>query len=217
MSMDNNGILSNAFKWLAIGLLVCFATSYICSMDEVFEVIFGAGFAAVIVFVVLELACAFALTLFIKKLSPTVAKVLYILYTVLTGISFSGIFLVYTGESIAMVFLMTGLIFGAFAWVGKNSKMDLSKWGTYLFVALIAIIITEIINIFIGSSGLQMLICLVAILVFAGYTAYDVKFALERAKDMDTENAGIFCAFQLFLDFINLFIRLLELFGKNND
>ena len=215
--MDNNSILSDAFKWLAIGLLVCFGTSYICSIEEVFEVIFGVGIGAVIVFVVLELVCAFALTLFIKKLSPTVAKVLYLAYTALTGISFSGIFLVYTGESIAMVFLMTGLIFGAFAWVGKNSKMDLSKWGTYLFIALIAIIIVEIINIFIGSSGLQMAICLVAILVFAGYTAYDVKFALEKAKDMNTENAGIFCAFQLFLDFINLFIRLLELFGKSRD
>ena len=170
-----------------------------------------------IIFLVAELAAAFALTFFIRKLNPIVAKILYILYCGLTGLALTGIFVVYTASSISFVFLVTAIIFGIFAAIGKFTKLDLSKWSTYLFIALLAIIILGIINVFLLNNTLNMILCIVTILVFCGYTAYDVQRAVDEDFLADTQNKGIYIAFQLFLDFINLFIKLLRLFGKNRD
>ena len=119
--------------------------------------------------------------------------------------------------SIIYVFLATAICFGAFALIGKFSKVDLSKWGIYLFFALIAIIILEVINIFVMNNTLNMVLCIIGVLLFCAYTAYDVQRALDKTFLADTDNKGIYCAFQLFLDFINLFIDLLRLFGKSRD
>ena len=117
-------------------------------------------------------------------MQPLTAKILYILYCALTGLTLAGIFVVYTITSIIYVFLATAICFGAFALIGKYTKVDLSKWGVYLFFA---------------------------------YTAYDVKKALDKSFMVEQENKGIYCAFQLFLDFINLFLDLLRLFGNRRD
>lgn len=210
---EKNNVLTSAFVWLFVGLLICFGTSYFCSN-------YAANIYSksnIIIFIVLELGIALAFGFLIKKMPPIVAKILYILYTAVTGLSLTGIFLVYTSESIAYVFLATSIIFAAFAILGKTTKIDLTKWGIYLLVALIAIIIISVINIFIGSSTLYMIISIATILVFSAYVAYDVNMALNKTFLMDTENKGIYCAFQLFLDFINLFIELLRLFGKSKD
>lgn len=217
--MTKNQILSNAFLWLFIGLLVCFGVSYITTTsEEMIYAVYGAfnGYGYIF-YIIAELVAAFALTLFIKKLPPLVAKGIYLLYTALTGLSFSGIFVVYTASSITFVFLATAIIFGVFALIGKTTNIDLSKWGIYLLVALLAIIILEVVNIFLANNSLNMVLCIAAIVIFAAYVAYDIQFALNKAQYMNTENVAIYCAFQLFLDFINLFIKLLRLFGKRND
>ena len=213
-----NKVLNDAFKWLFVGLLICFGISFgLANNEDLFMAVFGLfNGMAIFVYVILELALAIYLSVRIAKMSPTVAKVLYVVYTILTGISLTGIVMAYTATSIAFVFLATAIIFGVFAIIGKTSKMDLTKFGTYLFVALISILIITVINIFVGSDSLTMLLCIAGILVFAGYTAYDVQYALQRTSSLG-ENAGVYCAFQLFLDFINLFIKLLRLFGKRND
>ena len=217
--MDKNKILSDAFMWLFIGLLACFGISYLTTTsEEMIYAVYGAfsGYGY-IVYLIIEIVAALALTIFIKKLSPFMAKFLYLLYAGLTGLSLSGIFVVYSIGSLTFVFLATALIFGAFAIIGKTTKIDLSKWGIYLFVALLAIIILEIINIFIANHTLNMALCIISIVIFAAYVAYDIQFALNKAMYMNTDNAAIYCAFQLFLDFINLFIKLLRLFGKRRD
>lgn len=217
--MEKNSVLADAFKWLFIGLLVCFGVSYFAtSSNEMIKLVYGSfdGMGYVLLLIA-ELVAAVVLSIFIRKISPLVAKLLYLLYTALTGLSISGIFIVYTQSSIAFVFLATALIFGAFALIGKYSKIDLSKWGIYLFVALIAILILQLVNIFIANNSLNMFLCIASVLVFAGYTAFDVRIALEKSYMVDNANKGIYCAFQLFLDFINLFLDLIRLFGKRND
>lgn len=217
--MEKNKILADTFKWLFIGLLVCFGVSYFSTMNEnIMYSVYGSfnGFGYII-FLIAEIIIAIILSGFIKKIKPIVAKTLYIAYTALTGLSISGIFIVYTGSSIAYIFLATSIIFGIFAFIGKTTNIDLSKWGLYLIVALIAVLILEIINIFLANHTLNMLLCIISILVFCGYVAYDIRIALEKSLLLDNDNKGIYCAFQLFIDFINIFLDLLRLFGKHND
>lgn len=215
----NNNILSKAFMWLFIGLLTCFTVSYVSTLDYNLFMGIYSGFSGInyIIFLIAQLAAAYFLNFFIWKLNPFVAKMLYIIYCGLTGLTLTGIFVVYTASSISFVFLVTAIIFGIFAIFGKYTKLDLSKWSTYLGIALLAIIILGIINIFLLNNTLNMILCIVTILVFCGYTAYDVQHGLNEGFLADTENKGIYIAFQLFLDFINLFIELLRLFGNRRD
>lgn len=211
----NREVIVDAFKWLFIGLLICFASSYITTqIPRIWTLIYSKGY--VTISIIAELVIAFILVLRVRKLSPITAKILYILYTALTGMSLSWILLLYTGNSITFVFLVTSIIFGIFAIIGKNTEIDLMKWSTYLFIALICIILLEIINIFVLSSTLSIITCIASIVLFTAYIAYDIKYALTMAENLG-ENAGIYCAFQLFLDFINIFLRLLELFGHSRD
>ena len=209
-----NKVISDTFKWLFVGLLVCFGISYyVSTSNEMLNLIYGNN--RIMIYIVLELGLCIALSLFIAKLNPIVATILYLLYTSLTGLSLTGIFIVYTHSSIAVVFLVTAIIFGLFAFLGKTTNIDLSKWSVYLFIALIAIIVLEVINLFVMNNTLNMILSIAVILLFSAYTAYDINRLIRT--DYDFPNKGIFFAFQLFLDFINIFIRLLSLFGRRND
>ena len=178
--MNNNSILVDAFKWLFIGLLTCFGASYLTTqVESIWEIIYSGSF--VTISLIAELIIILVLSWGIKKISPIVAKILYLIFTALTGCCISWVFLAYTSTSITFIFLATGVIFGVFALVGKYSRIDLSKWSVYLFFALIAIIVLEIINIFLLNSTLNIWLCIISIIIFAGYIAYDVRFALEKA------------------------------------
>lgn len=211
--MTKNKVLTEAFKWLFIGLLICFGVSYAATLapNEIYGAFSGYGY---LIYAILELVFAIILIVRIRKMKPLTAKIIYILYTALSGLSLGGLMLVYTGESICYVFLATALIFGAFAIVGKVTKMDLSKWIVYLSIALLAIIILEVINILLANNTLDMVLCIITILIFCAYVAYDIQVILRSSDEIP--NQGIYCAFSLFLDFINLFINLLDLFGKRD-
>ena len=125
--MEKNKVLTNAFTWLFIGLLVCFGTSFLGTLNEsLFLLIYGSfnGYSYWLWFLA-EIIIAIVLTVRIRKMAPTTAKILYLLYTALTGISLTGIFYVYTASSLAIVFLATALTFGIFAFIGKTTKIDL--------------------------------------------------------------------------------------------
>ena len=217
--MEKNNTLTSAFTWLFIGLLICFGVSYITSFSEtIANLVFGAfGGFGYLIYLILELVVAFILVLRIHKLKPLTAKILYISYTALTGLSLTGIFLVYTSSSLTYVFLITALIFGVFAIIGKTTNIDLSKWAIYVVVALLAVIVLEIVNIFLLNNTLNMILCIASILIFSFYIAYDIQKALDKSFLAECENKGIYCAFQLFLDFINIFLDLLRLFGQSRD
>lgn len=217
--MKKNEVLSNAFMWLFIGLLVCFAVSYISTYSiEIINLLYGSfnGYGYWI-FAIIEIIVALIFVALIRKLSPIAAKIMYLLYAALTGLSLTGIFIVYTSTSLTFVFLATAIIFGIFAIIGKTTNIDLSKWYVYLFVGLLAIIILDIINIFLLNKTLNLVTCIIAIVIFCAYIAYDIQKALDPYFLADTNNKGIYIAFNLFLDFINIFIRLLSLFGRSRD
>ena len=217
--MKKNEVLSNAFMWLFIGLLVCFAVSYISTYSiEIINLLYGSfnGYGYWI-FAIIEIIVALIFVALIRKLSPIAAKIMYLLYAALTGLSLTGIFIVYTSTSLTFVFLATAIIFGIFAIIGKTTNIDLSKWYVYLFVGLLAIIILDIINIFLLNKTLNLFTCIIAIVIFCAYIAYDIQKALDPYFLADTNNKGIYIAFNLFLDFINMFIRLLSLFGRSRD
>ena len=199
-----------------IGLAITFGVGYYVSGNEnmLYNLFSGYKWFAL---VIVEFGIVIALSAFIRKLSPMVAKVLFCIYALVTGLTFSTIFVVYAMSSIIYVFGITAIVFLIFALLGYYTNMDLSKLGTYLFMALLAVIIASIINIFIGSTALEFAITIIALLVFVGYVAYDVNMLRKSNAYDKNENLPIYWALQLYLDFINLFIRLLRLLGKERN
>lgn len=214
----NNKFLSKVFGWMVIGLLVTFGTGFLVSSNEniLINVLSGPGLLGILV---IEIAVVLFLSFRIAKMSPSVAKACFILYSFVNGLFFSTYFVEFQIASLIYVFLITAIVFAVFALIGATTKLDLSKMGSYLLMGLIAIILCGIINIFVGSSSLDFIISTIAVIVFLGYTAYDVKMIMNSDKfiAIPEENIAIYGALQLYLDFINLFIRLIEFFGKRND
>ena len=169
--------------------------------------------------VIAEFSIVFGVSAAINRLSLTTATLLFVLYSVINGALFSSIFLVYTMSSIASVFFITAGTFGVMALIGYTTKKDLSSMGKILFMALIGIIIATIVNIFLKSSGLEMIVSYLGVLIFVGLTAYDtqkIKNMLMMAPDASeaSQKIALLGALNLYLDFINLFIYLLRIFGR---
>jgi FtsH-binding integral membrane protein len=162
-----------------------------------------------------------ALSFGIQRMAAGTAMLLFWLYAAVMGLSLGGIFLVFTGESIARVFFITAATFGAMSLYGYTTRSDLSRFGSFLMMGLIGIVIASLVNIFIGSSALQFTISIIGIIVFVGLTAYDTQRIRKMYLESDTgEIAGkkaILGALALYLDFVNLFMILLQLFGQRRD
>ena len=167
------------------------------------------------------LGFVFFLSWRIYKMSVGAAQIAFWVFAAAMGASLSSIFLVYTGQSITQVFFVTAAAFGALSLWGYTTKKDLSGWGSFLIMGVFGIIIAALVNIFLQSSALQFAISVIGVLVFAGLTAYDT----QRIKDGYYEVMGdatamtkgaIMGALNLYLDFINLFVMLLQLFGKRD-
>ena len=151
-------------------------------------------------------------------MKPLTAKILFCAYSFLTGLTFSSIFVIYKITSIVYVFGITALLFLIFALIGYFTKIDLSKIGVYLFMALLGVILCSIINIFVGSGTFDLVITIVCLLVFIIYIAYDMQVIKRNLYLIPEEdNLAIYGALQLYLDFINIFLRLLRLFGNSRD
>lgn len=212
-----NDFLSKVFTNLFIGLLITFLTGYLVSTN-VNAILFFCTGSMPWILAIAELIIAIVLPLRIYKLSPTTAKILYLLYAALTGLAFTSIFVLYEISSIIWIFLVTSILFGLFALIGKITKIDLSKFGIYLFMGLIGILILSIINIFVYNNTLDMITCIVGIVIFLGYVAYDIqKITRLNNYNLSEDNIATIGAFELYLDFINIFIKLIRLFGKSKD
>ena len=212
-----NDFISNVFGWMFIGLLITFGSGYlITNSPDLIRIIFSNSFYWIIFIVQIVIALVMGVRL--QKMKPVTAKILYILYTALTGVTFASIFLLYEVTSILLIFLVTGITFGLFALIGKNLKINMNKIGTFLLIGLFAIIILEIINIFLLSNTLNLMTCIFAIIIFVIYVAYDMQKIMRISESgYGNENLAIYGAFQFYLDFINIFIRLISLFGKRRD
>lgn len=206
-----NEFLSKVFKWFGLGLLITFIVSYLVSNNLMLLSLIFNGYGYIII-LILEIVLAIWLTTRIRKMDSKLTKILYIGYTALTGLTFSSIFIIYEITSIIWIFLVSAIIFFVFAMIGKNEKIDLSKFGIYLFIGLIGIILLNIINIFIMNNTLDIILCVIGLIIFIAYVAYDINKIIKYYDD--TDNMAVIGAFELYLDFINIFIKLLRLFGK---
>ena len=213
--MNKNEIYPKVFLWLFVGLLVTFLTGYSISLNPtmVYNLLTGASY---IILVVLEFGIAIFFSVRLNKMSKITATICYLIYSFITGLTFSSIFLVFNLSSIMLVFLITSITFGIFALIGYTTKKDLSSWTNYLLMALLAVIVATIINIFIKSSTFELIVTIISIVVFLAYIVYDMKKA-EALVDYNEEAGPIYAAFQLYLDFINIFVDLLQLIGDISD
>jgi FtsH-binding integral membrane protein len=205
---------------LAITGAVALGTYLLSTQSPAFaQAIYGSPLRWVIIFA--PLALVFFLSFRIETLSVGAAQGLFWAYAALMGLSLSVIFLVFTGESITRVLFITAASFGALSLYGYTTKRDLSAFGTFLFMGLIGIIIASLVNIWLASSMLQWIVSIIGVGVFAGLTAYDTQQIKEMyyAGD-DATTAGrksVMGALRLYLDFINMFMMLLQLFGNRQE
>lgn len=214
--MNKNSVMSKVFGWMFVGLLLTFVTGYILSNNiyTLAKLLSGWNY---IILVIVEFALVIFLSARIHKMNPTTAKIVFMLYSIVTGLTFGAVFVVYELESILTIFLITAGIFGLFALLGYYTNIDLTKLGTYLFMMLLGIIICTIINLFLGNSTFDIIITCISIVIFLGYTAHDMQKIKNLVDSSVSENVAIIGALELYLDFINLFLDLIRLFGKSRD
>jgi FtsH-binding integral membrane protein len=206
-------VYNNMFLAVIISMLTGMLVS---SSPGLMQFFFTGALKWVVIFA--PLAAVFALGFLQEKMSVPALRLSLFGFSALMGLSFAGIFIVYTVGSIVSAFMGAAVLFGTMSFYGYFTKRDLSGLGQMLFVGLIAIIIASIINIFLGNSLFQMVISAVAILIFLGLTAYDTQRLRELVSyERDTQRAEIMGALSLYLNFINLFIHLLSIFGVRRD
>lgn len=209
-------IMPKVFMWMFIGLLVTFGTGYLVSLNQTMVANIFSGIARYIIILV-TLGVGVILGSLIHKMNTPVAICLYLLYTFLTGLTISIIFVVYKISFILTVFVVAALLFGTFALIGKVIKLDLSKFYTYLMMGLIGIVLLGIANIFLKISWMYILISWVSLIIFLVYTAVDIqRISKTFVEGEDANKIAIIGAFSLYLDYINIVMDLINLFGKGN-
>ncbi|MBR3281412.1 MAG: Bax inhibitor-1/YccA family protein [Clostridia bacterium] len=212
---DENGILTNVFKWMGIGLGI----SAIAALGS-YQFLPEFMMVAYIPLAIIELIMVLVLSFGIQKMSAGACRVCFIAYSVINGLTLSSIFFVYEIGSIFVTFFIAAGMFAVAALYGKFTKKNLASMGTYLLMGLFGIIVASIVNIFIRNSMLDFLVTLVGIAIFVGLTAYDVNKIREYSSQygLDSKEQAskviIYGALSLYLDFINLFLKLLRLFGS---
>ena len=210
---STNSLLTKVFFRMFLGLLATvIAASYVYFSGALEGLATSGGLIGCII---AEFIVAIVFSLGFRKLSSGVVTALFFAYSILTGVTFSILFLVFELESIVYAFAGTAVLFGALAYIGKNTKADLTKLGTALTITLIVAIIVSIINLIVGNSFLDIALDWVFLFVFMGFTVYDMnKIVAMQNEGFEDDKIYVYGAMQLYLDFINLFIRLLSLFGK---
>ena len=216
-----NKVMRRVYVKMLVAMLVTAATSmYVSSNEAILQLIFGNSFVT-IGLVISQIAVVLVLSGRLNKLSITSATLLFYLYSVLTGVVFSSILLLYTATSVGMTFLITAGVFAAMSIYGFTTSNDLTKFGSIMFMALIGFIICSVVNIFLKSSGMEWIISLAGVAIFIGLTAWDtqkIKNAAMYATDgTSAEKLATFGALSLYLDFVNLFLYLLRFFGGSRD
>lgn len=220
MVIDSGNGMSKFFTkvylWMFVGLLISFGVAYYTSTNLNMIYFMLRNYTWIIL---AELLVVIIFSFLRRKVSSLVAGILFVVYAALSGLTLSSIFIVYEIGSIGMVFLSAALMFGLLAVYGYVTKNDLSSMGKILIFALLAIIIMSLINLFVYNSTFGVIISVISIVVFLGLTAWDMQnlkmiYNYFASDDKELNKASIYGALDLYLDFINIFLQLLSLFGK---
>ncbi len=222
MSTAFPALMRKVFVWMTLALAITGLTAYgVATSPTILSLIFSSK-VTFFGLIIAEFALVFAISGAINRLSLSTATMLFILYSVINGATLSSIFFAFSVATIGKVFFITAGTFGAMALVGYTTKTDLTSMGKLLFMALLGIIIASVVNMFVASSGLDLILSYVGVLVFVGLTAYDtqkIKQMCQAAPDAgeSAQKLALIGALSLYLDFINLFLYLLRIFGNNRD
>ncbi|MCF8119506.1 MAG: Bax inhibitor-1/YccA family protein [Deltaproteobacteria bacterium] len=219
-----NDFVRSVYNWMGGGLaLTAVVALYVSSNETLMRLIFG---NPILFFVLIfaELGLVFSISGMVQRMSATTATGLFMLYSALNGVTLSFIFLAYTQTSIVSTFFICAGTFVGCSIYGWTTKKDLTSWRGFLMMGLIGIIIASLVNMFIQSSAMHMLISYIGVIVFVGLTAYDTQklknMALTQPAGTDgavVRKGAILGALSLYLDFINLFLLLLRIFGTGRD
>lgn len=221
------------YNWMSSGLLLTGIVAYAIANTSLIELFYHQvmtprgiavqptilGYAAIFAPLVFTMVLSFG----VNRLSRSATQALFWAFAAAMGASIANIFLIYSGASIARVFFVTAATFGAMSLYGYTTKSDLTKMGSFLIMGLIGIIVASLVNMFIGSTALQFAISVIGVLIFVGLTAYDTQrikgdyqqYAYAEGTDTAAKRS-VFDALSLYLNFINLFMLLLQLFGNRN-
>ena len=211
--------MQKVYLWMTFALTLTGFVAYRTTQSEfLLELIFNSSFGF-IGLILVELALVIWISSGIQRMSSNMAIGLFLLYSVLNGMTLSVLLIVYTGASVASTFFITAGMFGAMSIYGYTTKQDLSSWGNLLFMALFGIILASFVNIFLQSSGLYWLISYIGVLVFVGLTAYDTQKIKQLAAQVIVESevgrkVAILGALTLYIDFIYMFIFMLRTWGN---
>ncbi|MEM6527860.1 MAG: Bax inhibitor-1/YccA family protein [Chloroflexota bacterium] len=216
-------ILRWVYMWMGLGMLTTAMMAYLTYSTPALLAV-ATSTAGVFGSIILSLGLVFALSFAINRVSPMVAGFMFFGYALVLGFSLSTIFLVYTSGTISTAFFTTSVMFGIMTVFGFTTKMDLTRFGAFFMMALIGLIVAMVINFFIGSSALDLIISWVGVLIFVGLTAYDTQrikyMAADPAMQADSDMAmkmSIIGALGLYLNFINIFLFLLQILGGGRD
>lgn len=208
----------SVFNNMSIGLAISGVVAFLVGTNpQLLQVFFGGPQAYVVILA--PLAMVFWISYKLSSMSASSARGWFYAYAAAMGLSLATIFAVYKIASIATIFFASAAMFGAFSIYGAVTKQDLTRFGNILFMALIGVIIAGLINLFVHSSMATTVISMLSVVIFAGLTAYDVQqlqVIYDSCEGEDRERMGIFGALALYLDFINIFLNLLQLFGDRD-
>lgn len=207
------------YNFMAGGLIISGVTGYAATQTGFYESIAGTPFIWVVMLA--PLVAIIFLSFGIERMSPAVAQTTFWIYAVLMGLSLSGVFLVYTDVSIARTFLVAAATFGAMSLYGYTTGRDLAHAGSFLFMGLLGILLASLVNLLLGSRALDLAISVIGMIVLVGLTAYDTQrikeIYIESDPDKSLSKKALMGALTLYLDFINLFVMLLQLTGERRD
>lgn len=222
IATETKNYLKKVFMWMFAGVFVSAVSSYFTyiefiKLDDSIKIKFLVPI--VVGAIIAQLILAIALSWLIKKMSKDVARVLFIAYSILTGVSFSTIFFAFSISTIIITLFSTSIMFLVLSIIGYKTNKDISKFGTILFAGLICLIVVGLVNLFIGSNMVNFIASVIGVFVFMGFTIFDV-YSIKRFNKIGNEGTDedekevVIGAFNLYLDFVNLFLNLLKVIAE---
>lgn len=220
---DASLLMRKVFTWMFVALGITALTAWFFASSGMIRLLYTetgmSGLGWIVMFSPFIMILAMSIGL--NKMSTSTLTLLFVVYSILMGMSLSYIFLLYSGATLTKTFLITSGMFGAMAIAGYTTNLDLSRFGSILFMALIGLVLASVVCLFTHSTRAEWIISIFGVLIFAGLTAWDVNSIRRMSSYIGAESESIrkmaiYCALSLYLDFINLFLYLLRFFGRND-
>lgn len=216
-----NAFFRKVYHWMAAGLILTAVVAHLAASSEtLIGLIYGSRWT-LMALILAELGLVVGLSAGINRMSAGMASAMFVVYSALNGLTLSHVLLLYTGQSVFSAFLTTAGMFGGMSVYGLYTKRDLTSWGSFLTMGLIGLIVAVIVNMFLRSAMTQFVISILGVLIFMGLTAWDTRKLRDIGFELDSvegnpkaHKMAIIGALQLYLDFVNMFLYLLQLFGR---